>query len=101
MDVFLENNAPVLIDAVSSCGYPADDVQRDPWNTAVFETVGFTVNAVNSFMQQTSKEVEAVIAFASTWDIDPYEWGVEDWDAEKRLEFALQYIAALLERDSE
>ena len=101
MDIQLLNQAPNLIQAVKSETefYTPSDIQRDPWNTFVYSQRGFSQSSVDSWLNSMAEEIQAVIDFASEWEIDASEWDFSD--LEKRAEFAISYISIEIERDLE
>ena len=101
MDIQLQKNAPELIQAVREEleYYTPSDIQRDPWNTFVYNQCGFSQSSVDSWLRKMESEILAVIDFASTWEIDASEWDFSD--LEKQAEFAISYISICIERDLE
>ena len=96
MDVFLEQNCSNLLETIKDCGYTPADVGRDPF----YCILGCcSQEYFDKFVKENHDEIEAVIKFASKWEIDPKEWDFST--DEKRLKFALMYLAVELERDSE
>jgi hypothetical protein len=101
MDVTLLQNAPNIIEAIreESQWYTYEDIMRDPWNTFVYSHVGYSQTSVDNYLSSIETEIEAVIDFASTWDIDPNEYDFSD--LEKKAQFAFFYIAYELQSDQE
>lgn len=98
MDVFLINNASEFINIIKESVkyYGADGIWHDPIYTVVG---GFTEKTVNNFIENYKKEIDAIIEFASTWDIDPSEWALTDpFD---RFKFAAGYIASDIQNELE
>lgn len=98
MDIFLINNASVFINIVkeSTKYYGVDGIWNDPVYTIIG---GFTEKAVNNFIENYKKEIDAIIEFACIWDIDPNEWELtEPFD---RFKFAAGYIASYIQNDIE
>ncbi len=101
MDVELTEKASGLIQAVKEGteSYTLEDIQRDPWNTFVYNQCGFSESSVNSWLNDNSDEIQAVVDFASEWDIDANEWDFST--LEKRASFAIMYLAIQIEDDIE
>lgn len=96
MDIYLEQNCPNLMEAVKECGYTPEDVERDPF----YCILGCcSQEYFDKFVKENHDEIEAVIEFASEWDIDPKEWDFST--DEKRAGFALMYLSVELEREFE
>ena len=96
MDVFLEEKCPNLIEAVKDCGYTLVDVERDPF----YCILGCcSQEYFDKFVKENHDEIEAAIQFASEWAIDPQERDLSS--DEKRVKFALMYLAVELEEEVE
>ena len=96
MDVYLEGNCPNLLEAIKDSGYTPEDVARDPF----YCVLGLCSDEYfNRFVKQNHDEIEAAIRFASEWAIDPKEWDLSS--DEKRVKFALMYLAVELEEEVE
>lgn len=96
MDIYLEQNCSNLLEIIKDCGYTPADVRQDPF----YCILGCcSQEYFGKFVKENHDEIEAVIRFASEWEIDPKEWDLSTDD--KRAKFALMYLAIELERDSE
>ncbi len=98
MDVQLLQNAPALIEKVQEAfNYWGEDISRDPWNTVLNGV--WSQSAVDSFLDDMKEEINAVIDFASKWDIDASEWDFST--IEKQFEFAVSYLSIDMESEKE
>ena len=96
MDVFLEEKCPNLLELIKECGYIPEDVARDPF----YCVLGLCSDEYfHTFVKQNHDEIEAAIQFASEWAIDPQECDLSS--DEKRVKFALMYLAVELEEEVE
>lgn len=98
MDVQLLQNSPNLIEKVQDAfNYWGSDIARDPWNTMLSGI--WSQSAVDSYLNDLEDEINAVIDFASEWDIDASEWDFST--PEKRFEFAVSYLSIDMESEVE
>ena len=93
MDIFLEENCSHLIEAIKECGYTFEDVKQDP----LYCLFGCNAKGPETFAKQYGKEIEAAIEFADEYAVDVNEFDLST--TEKKVGFALMYIATELESD--
>lgn len=93
MDIFLERNCSHIIKRIKECGYPFENVIREP----LYCLFGCSSDGVEIFAEQYGKEIDAAIEFADEYDIDVSELGLST--PEKKASFAIMYIATELQTD--
>lgn len=93
MDIFLEQNCSNLIDEIKECGYTFDDVIKDP----LYCIFGWYAKGVDIFAKQYGKEIDAAIKFANDYDVDINEFDLST--NEKKVKFAISYLALQLQND--
>lgn len=90
MDVVLMEKAPELVRMVAEAvkNYGVDGVTMDPFYSV---TGAFCDSYYTRLYSDLEDEINAVIDFATEWDIDPSEWELDT--PENRYKFAVQYLA--------
>ena len=93
MDIFLEENCPHLIESIKHSGNSFEDVIQDP----LYCIFGWNAKGPENYSKQYGKEIDAVLEFADEYDVDISEFDLST--IEKKVSFALMYIATELQSD--
>lgn len=90
--------APELVRMVAEAvkNYGVEGVTMDPFYTV---TGAFSDSYYTRLYRDMEAEIDAVVEFASKWDIDPSEWELDT--PENRYKFAVQYLAIDFEAPDE